>query len=363
MPSAAPARTSKASFDPSLPPFRVHAFGAGVQSMALLCAWALESEDFARSDGSLWRGFFPEGKPDFAVYADTQSESPAIAEAVDVARSLCAAAGVPFEVVTAGNLGIPKVASTGTQGIFVPLFTVSTEPRWVRSTTPVDPFAITRWTELEEIEATRGRTVAEQREFADIETQGVAMCIPAGEEGQLRRQCTSVYKIDPMMKRVYELAGNRPIEVWLGLSVDEPDRIKTGPNDRVRYFYPLIFNQNSNATQGEYSELAPMNRNDCVRHLSELDITPAKSACVFCPYRSEFAWAKMKLEDPDSFERACEYDERMRDARPGYKCYVHRSRTPLRSVVFEALTAMTLELFDAINTSLSGGCEEGYCGL
>jgi hypothetical protein len=53
----------------------------------------------------------------------------------------------------------------------------------------------------------------------------------------------------------------------------------------------------------------------------------------------------------------------MRDARPGYQCYVHRSRTPLRTVAFEASNAHTLDLFGSIDTSLSGGCEEGYCGL
>jgi hypothetical protein len=234
----------------------------------------------------------------------------------------------------------------------------------VSKTTTIDPFAITRWTEVQEIEDSRGRTVAEQREFTAIATHDVAVCIPPGEDGQLRRRCTSVYKIDPMMKRIYELAGDRSIEVWLGLSVDEPERVKTGPNDRVRYFYPLIFNQSADVdVAGNYSQLAPMNRNDCIRHLIDLDIPPAKSACVFCPYRSEFAWAKQKLDDPESFERACEYDERMRDVRPGFKCYVHRSRTPLRTVVFEASNPQTLDLFDSLDTSASGGCEEGYCGL
>jgi hypothetical protein len=355
---------TKASFEPSLPPFRVHAFGAGVQSTSLLYAWALESEEEPRADGTMWRGFFPQGRPDLALYADTQSESRAIAASVDEARAHAAAAGVPFEVVTAGDLGHPKVASTGTQGIFVPLFTVSCEPRWVTSTTPVDPFAIARWTQLQAIAETRGRTAAENAEFDAIATHDVDVCIPAGEEGQLRRQCTAVYKIDPMMKRIYELAGDRPIEVWLGISVDEAERLKTGPNDRVRYVYPLVFNQERSAGQeADYANLAPMNRNDCIRHLIDLDTIPAKSACVFCPYRSEYAWAQMKREDPESFERACEYDERMRDARPGFKCYVHRSRMPLRAVAFQASHPQTLDLFGETDISVSGGCEEGYCGL
>jgi hypothetical protein len=71
----------------------------------------------------------------------------------------------------------------------------------------------------------------------------------------------------------------------------------------------------------------------------------------------------MKREDPESFERACEYDERMRDARPGFKCYVHRSRMPLRAVAFQASHPQTLDLFGETDISVSGGCEEGYCGL
>jgi hypothetical protein len=61
-------RKTKASFEPSLPPFRVHAFGAGVQSTSLLYAWALENEEEPRADGTMWRGFFPQGRPDLALF-------------------------------------------------------------------------------------------------------------------------------------------------------------------------------------------------------------------------------------------------------------------------------------------------------
>jgi hypothetical protein len=42
---------------------------------------------------------------------------------------------------------------------------------------------------------------------------------------------------------------------------------------------------------------------------------------------------------------------------------VHRSRTPLRDVRFEASHPQTLDLFGEADMSASGGCEEGYCGL
>lgn len=171
--------------------------------------------------------------------------------------------------------------------------------------------------------------------------------------------------MDPILALSRSLAGNRPIEVWLAISSDEVNRVKTSPSDSMQYYYPLVFNQENpdDPQYFEYAQLAPINRNDCVQYLTAVDTKPAKSACVFCPYRSQFAWAKMRADDPISFEQACEYDERMRDARPGYKLYVHRSRTPLRDVVFEASDVRTLALFDDVDMSQSGGCEEGYCGL
>lgn len=96
----------------------------------------------------MWRGFFPGGTPDLVCFADTQAEPNEIYSNVEEARALVEAAGVRFEVVTAGDLANPPKASTGTQGIFVPLFTVSTEGRWETHTSPANPFDVARWTEL-----------------------------------------------------------------------------------------------------------------------------------------------------------------------------------------------------------------------
>jgi len=351
------------TIDYNLPPFRVQAYGAGVQSTALLALWALE-EPMERHDGSTWRGFFPQGRPDLVCFADTQAEPSGIYDNVEEARALVEAAGVRFEVVTTGDLANPPKASTGTQGIFVPLFSVSTEGRWETHTTPVNPFEVTRWTELRDQLELRTDKVA-QREFDAIVTEERKIWIPPGEQGQLRRQCTGRFKVDPILTLSKTLAGNRPIEMWLALSADELQRLKTSPSDGMQYYYPLVFDQENAVDPNyyEYAHLAPINRNDCVRFLVELETKPAKSACVFCPYRSEWAWAKMKVEDPESFEKACEYDERMRDVRPGYKLYVHRSRTALRDVIFQGNDVHTLALFEDFDMSLSGGCEEGYCGL
>jgi hypothetical protein len=353
----------KTVVDPTLPPFRVQAYGAGVQSSALMMLWALE-EPMERADGTTWRGFFPQGRPDLVAFADTGAEPSEIYANVEMARALVEAAGVRFEVVTNGDLANPPKASTGTQGIFVPLFTVSTEGRWEPHTTPVDPFNLPRWIELRDMLDARADATL-QAEFNAIPTEETKVWVPPGEHGQLRRQCTSRYKIEPIVALSRSLAGNRPIEMWLALSSDELQRLKTSPSDSMQYYYPLVFDQENAADPEyyEYAHLAPVNRSQCAQYLVDLETKPAKSACVFCPYRSEWSWARQRADDPVSFEQACQYDERMRDVRPGYKLYVHRSRIPLRDVVFEANDVRTLALFDDVDMSQSGGCEEGYCGL
>lgn len=55
-----------------------------------------------------------------------------------------------------------------------------------------------------------------------------------GEIGILRRQCTSIYKIDPITKKQRELLGYKPRQripknhafAWLGISIEEANRAK-----------------------------------------------------------------------------------------------------------------------------------------
>jgi hypothetical protein len=107
-------------WDPTKKPFRAHAFGAGVQSMAVFEAWAFDSLFMTKPENREhdWNGFFPEGVPDLCIFADTQAEPASVYQTVAEARSWCEEVGVPFEVVTAGDLGHPRVTRNGTQSIF-----------------------------------------------------------------------------------------------------------------------------------------------------------------------------------------------------------------------------------------------------
>lgn len=302
---------ARATFDVRKEPFRMIAFGAGVQSVALLYAWLFDSIYMPQQDGwTDFEGFFDGQRPDVVLFADTKAEPSDVYAAVEDARVLCEKVGVRFETVTAGDLANPPKASTGTQGILTPVYTVKL--------------------------------------YTDEDG-------PAGEEGQLKRQCTQRYKIEPMMKRAAELAGDRPIEVTMGISLDEAHRMKRRDSgDRVQNRYPLIMQD----------ALGMMSRHDCVNLLNDLGVSAGKSACYFCPYKADARWIEMYRNDSELFAKTVEYDRWVRDQRPGYKCYVHRSRRPLEDVVSELVAANDLQtgLFPIdLDTAASGGCEEGYC--
>ena len=172
--------------------------------------------------------------------------------------------------------------------------------------------------------------------------------IPAFSEngGMIRRQCTKEYKIDPVIKEIRKLYGLKPrkrmpmTEVWLGISMDEIERVKVSQLPRVEYYYPLIEER--------------MSRSECIQFFKDRSFpVPPKSSCVFCPYHSNKNWKELKEKLPEQFAQAVKVDEAIRDSRKkGVKepIYLHRSCTPLERVDF----GDQLEMFM---------CEEGFCGL
>ena len=57
-------------------------------------------------------------------------------------------------------------------------------------------------------------------------------------------------------------------EMWLGISLDEIERMKKSAMYNVKYFYPLIYHQ--------------MSRKDCIDFFKDNNFpVPIKSGCVF----------------------------------------------------------------------------------
>jgi len=141
--------------------------------------------------------------------------------------------------------------------------------------------------------------------------------------GQLRRQCTGDYKIDPIRRKVRELVGLTrrkspayPVVVqWIGISLDEVGRAKDSQEPWQTNRFPLL---EMNLT-----------RDLCVAWLkTNGHPIPGKSACFFCSYRDDVGWQQMKTDDPASFAKGCAVDEKIRNDMPGVdksNAYVHRS--------------------------------------
>lgn len=180
---------------------------------------------------------------------------------------------------------------------------------------------------------------------------------PDGSDGMGRRQCTSEYKLSPIMRKCRELLGAKPpdfrsvprgrvVEQWIGFSTDEIHRV----NDRRENLYtikryPLI-------------ELE-MSRKDCQRWLTASGWGhTVKSACIGCPYHGNAGWRDRRDNHPEEWADAVEFDRLIRnggargEAMQG-KAYLHRSRLPLDQAPIDRITRKEyaeaqIDIFDAL---------------
>ena len=138
-------------------------------------------------------------------------------------------------------------------------------------------------------------------------------------DGKLSRQCTSDWKIAPLRGRVQLERGGERVEQWLGISLDEFQRMKDSDVKYITNRYPLIEKH--------------MTRKDCVAWLQEHDLeVPVKSSCVFCPYHNMGAWKELYHSGNGDWEQAVDADERIRKQRPPYDLFIHPARIPLVDV-------------------------------
>ena len=155
---------------------------------------------------------------------------------------------------------------------------------------------------------------------------------PDGKKGMAKRQCTSEYKVRAIHKACRQAFNlvNKPLKYptvsqWLGIGIDELERVKTSEGEGFSTNYPLI--------QLEWD------RDRCIEYCESHGWTPTKSRCYMCPYQSDANWLDLKLNHPEDFERACVEDGRIRDTlmRNGSvsEAYLHSSLMPLRTVKFK----------------------------
>ena len=271
-------------------PCRVLSLGAGVQSSCL----ALLAE----------RGEYGLTKPDFAIFADTGWEPPAVYEHLDWLESQ-----LSFEVVrvNSGNIRDNLLRGRmpdGSRFLGIPAFLANRD----------------------------------------------------GTNGILRRQCTTHYKTNPIHEYLRNRLGIQPkrrapinvqVEMWLGISTDEAIRQKPDREEWVTKSYPLV---KLGFTRAQLINWFKKNYPD--RELPS-------SSCIGCPYHTDGVWKEMKQNAPKSFQDAVFIDQALRNV-PATKravkgeAYLHRSRTPLGEVEFDGITSYSDQMIEEC---------EGLCGI
>jgi hypothetical protein len=171
-----------------------------------------------------------------------------------------------------------------------------------------------------------------------------------GDGGRITRQCTKHWKIEPMHRVIsieLKLRGlNKTpgiIEQWLGISLDEFQRMKESDVKYIVNRWPLIERK--------------MTRHDCQLWLERhgLEIPP-RSACVFCPFHSKSQWRDIRDNAPEDWQKAVEVDKQIRKARPPYDLFVNNQRKPLEECDLDSPQDKgQMDLWD-------DNCE-GYCGI
>jgi len=171
------------------------------------------------------------------------------------------------------------------------------------------------------------------------------------KKGMLRRQCTTIYKILPIIQEIRRLLGLKRgerykkgtvVEQLMGISTDEAMRMKTNKMPYITNVYPLI--------DMKYS------RQDCITWFNKYyDVKPPRSACIYCPFHHDIDFKLMKKNSPKEWDEVVEFDKKIRNNNRdnNMENFVHKSCQPIDKVDFDKKDNQ-LNLF--INEC------EGYCG-
>jgi hypothetical protein len=256
---------------------------------------------------------------DAVIFADTGWEEERVYAHLDALEAECLSAEVPFYRVSAGNIRESAISNIEAGSRFVSL------PLHVRNT--------------------------------------------EGKGAMLRRQCTSEFKIVPIEQKLRELLGVAKgqrvpagvhVRQWIGISLDEAQRMKINPHKWVQNFYPLVDER--------------MTRHDCIGWLVRNGFSePAKSACKGCPFHDNAYWRRMRDEVPADFADVVDFDAAIRTGLQSVDCdsYLHRSLVPLSEVDLRTaedrgqMAMFTAQGKEPVEVDMGGFINEceGMCGV
>lgn len=177
---------------------------------------------------------------------------------------------------------------------------------------------------MEQVRVLLGGNIGQELPCRYCEGTGWRVAPWRAKRGEDEIGLCSVCNGEQTISRVGQPSKGQFVEQWIGFSTDEFDRasdIKNVHYSQARY--PLL-------------ELG-MSRTQCRAFLKSrgFEKTP-KSACYFCPYRSNASWRRMRQQHPNEWRRVTEFDGLyrvglgMRDER-----FLHLSAVPLDQAPIE----------------------------
>ena len=185
---------------------------------------------------------------------------------------------------------------------------------------------------------------------------------PDGRMGTIQRQCTKDFKVVPIEKELRRIVGcipGRPIpkdiivHQYMGLSFDEPRRVI-----RVKERFlakPVNWKVHFPLWDMQFT------RGDCQAYLrGRMPYEVPRSACVFCPFKRDDEWRRLKSDDPDGWDRAVHIDKVCRTGTGlDAQRFLHRSCQPLEQVDLRPADEKSGQRH--LFAGFQDECE-GYCG-
>ena len=182
-------------------------------------------------------------------------------------------------------------------------------------------------------------------DYVDRKTKRVSQ-LPfflGGNAGMVNRQCTADYKIAPIRQHLQKVRNGKGIRLWIGISLDEIERMKTSPVKYVQHYYPLV-----------ESRIAIDNIISFFHDHPDMP-TPGKSACLICPFHSFAYWQVFKNNFKNEFSEACEFDNKIRKyPKLRHDAYLSNRRKPLSEIDFNFNNSLFPDLIEECH---------GLCGL
>lgn len=189
----------------------------------------------------------------------------------------------------------------------------------------------------------------------DHYTERVGMAgrpFPFGPRAVVREHCRGTLD-GALIDTTCRCSSYRPaplVEQWIGISLDEADRMKPAQKKWIYNRWPLV---DRNLT-----------RQDCLAWMRTHGFPePPKSACTFCPFHSDAQWLQLRTTDPTTFAAVVQFERDLQDACRQQETligvpYLHDSLKSIDTVDFQA----TIDRPGYTQLNLFRNDCEGLCG-